>query len=290
MNILKNKTFFLLPYVYFIAIACGFAMIHFLLINQSNNKSDDLIFTVLPWAGLIFLLWQKKEQINLESDYLSSIMGFLLIGLILMKSVNLFWFEASFIKVIPLLGIIGLLLITSGFKSLKNYAREIIILTIFIIPSDSLERIVNRVFQVNVLTAKMSTMFLWYSGIEVSSDGAIINFPDSSVFVDYPCTGVSSMLILLKLSILAICVFNKSLKITIFLTFISIIIGFFLGVIRASILALIIKDTELFNYWHGDDGGSIFAMISMGVFALIYNFILPKIEKPKTQILQQFSD
>jgi cyanoexosortase A len=201
-----------------------------------------------------------------------------LISLVLAKSVSLFWFEASFIKLIPLLAIIGLFLITSGIKGLKNYAREIIVITIIAIPSDSLERIINQVFHVNILTAKIATVFLWYSGIEVSNEGAILNFPDASVFVDYPCTGVGSMLILIKLSILGICVFNNQNKTTIFLITISILIGFFLGVIRASILALIVKDTVLFNYWHGNDGGSIFAMISMAIFGLIYNFIVPKLD------------
>lgn len=282
MNIDKLKQNLLLPQFYLMAIAFGFAIIHLILTYQSNRNSDELIFTALPWLGVLILLRQKKDQVSLESDYLSTIIGFSLMSLVLAKSVSLFWFEASFIKVIPLVAIIGLFLVFSGIKGLKYYWREIIVLIILAIPSDSLERIINHVFIVNVLTAKIATLFLWYSGIQVSNEGAMIYFKDASVFVDYPCTGVKAILILLKLSILAICVFKHKWKVSTILIAVSIVIGFVLGVIRSSFLSLIVKDEILFNYWHGDDGGSIFATISMMVFALIYNFIIPKLEGQKS--------
>lgn len=277
----KVKKKILFPQIYLIGITVGFAILNIILIYQQNNNSDQLIFTVLPWLGVIILLWQKKDQVPLNSDYISTLIGMFFIFLVVSKSVSLFWFEASLIKVMPLLSIIGLFLIVSGFKGLKYYLREIFMILILAVPNDSLERIINEFFQVNIITAKFTSILLWYSGYQVSNEGDMIHFPDVSVFVDYPCTGVKAILILLKLSVLLICLFNHNWKISSLLITSSIVIGFVLGVFRASFLALIVRDQELFDYWHGPDGGSIFATASMIVFAIIYNLLIPKLNEQK---------
>ncbi len=278
MNLNKYQQIIFYPQFYLIVITIGFAIINFLLFSQSNPNSDELIFNLIVWAGLLSLLWKKKRNLPLNFDYFSTVIGFLLIIFVLAKSTSLFWFESSFIKVMPLLQIIGLFLIFSSFKNLKFYLREIIIISILAIPSDSLERVINHLFLVNIFTAKFASVLLWYFGIQVSNEGAMLYFSDSSVLVDYPCTGVKSALILLKLSILAVCIFTHKWRTILFLMVSAIIIGFGLGVIRASILSLIVKDEILFNYWHGDNGGSIFATVSMVLFAILYNFLIPKID------------
>lgn len=77
-------------------IVIGLTALHLLLTWRMADDIDRLIIDMLFWGGLLCFLWRKRNILNLESDIFSSFIGFLLIALVLLKSITLFGFESFF--------------------------------------------------------------------------------------------------------------------------------------------------------------------------------------------------
>lgn len=256
-------------------ILFGLTVLHLLLSWRVIGDIDQLIISVLFWRAILCLLCQKQDTLNLESGIFSSFFGFLLIGLVLFKSVSLFWFESSFLKLAPLLLALGLGMLASGIKGLKQYWRELTIVLLLCLPEPSaLSQLIEDLFKVSLLTAKFAIFVLWYLGFEASGAGVSVILPKGSVWVREACTGTNMALLLLKLAIVFILVFptNWSKKILVLIGAIS--IAFVNGGMRVALMAVVVSDHKVFEYWHGASGNQIFSTISILIFGLLCRFLL----------------
>lgn len=263
VRLLQNSKFYLF------GITVSLTALHLLLIWRVSGDADQLIISVLFWGAILRLVWQKRDILNLESDICSSFFGLLLIALVFYKSTSLFWVESSLVKIIPLIAALGSCLLASGIKGLKQYWRELIIVLLLCLPASLFTQIVDQLFQVGTLTAKFAVFVLWYLGFAVSRQGATIILPIGSVFVAPACTGISTALLLLKLSVIFILVFPTSWKQKILLAIAAILISFLVSGIRVAIIATAVANQEAFNYWHGGSGNQIFSTISILLFGLL---------------------
>ena len=196
INLLQNPKFCLF------GTAVGLSVLHLSLSWRMLSDVDQLILNVIFWGALLCVLWRKQDLLNLESDIFSSFFGLLLIGLVLIKSISLFWFEAYFLKLSPLLLALGLSLLASGIKGLKQYWRELLFVLLLCIPEGLFLQIFDKLFHVSVLTAKFAVFVLWYLGFKVAGQGINIFLPNGRVFVETACTGISTLLLLSKFSII----------------------------------------------------------------------------------------
>ena len=267
VKLLQNSKFYLF------GLAVSLSVLHLSLIWRVFSDVDRVIVNALFWGAILCLLWRKQDNINLESGIFSSFFGLLLVALVLLKSISLFWFETYFLRIIPLIGILGLGLLASGIKGLKQYWRELIIVGILCLPEQALPEIIEEIFKVTTLTAKFAGFVLWYLGFEVSRQGANVILPKGAVLVFPICTGTSSAIILLKLSAVFMLMFPTGWSKKILLAVGAVLIAFVTGAIRVALMAVVVSNQELFHYWHGSQGNQIFSSIAILTFWVLCYFL-----------------
>jgi cyanoexosortase A len=260
---LKQSDFWLL------AIATGLIAIHLTLTLRAKDGSL-LASSMLYWAAIASLVWAKRTTLNFDSNLPSSIVGLLLLALVLIKSFFLVGFD-PFLRVAPLLSALGLALIASGFKGLKQYWQELLILCFLAPPPSALSELIDT----SPITARLSTMLLWYAGYDVIRQGVNIILPDGGVEVYSGCSGIENMFHLLGLSILFLATFPTHLIQKIFIPIVALLTAFFINGFRVALMAILAAsaDKAAFEYWHKGDGSLAFSMISVMLFGTFCYFV-----------------
>jgi cyanoexosortase A len=252
--------------------AISLAILYLNLIWKTTADMDRLTTESLFLVAILWLLWRKREQLNYNSDPISSFLGLLLLGLILTKTISLFWFESILLPLVPPFSALALALIASGFQGLPQYSKELFFAWFLFFPTGVIGNFIDRFIHITILNAKFATYFLYYLGFNVASRGneVLLSLPKLGEFkavVDYPCAGVPMILLMLKLALLLICFFPLSKAQRILVPIVAIVIGFILGVIRVCILTLMIPEPAKFAYWHGSSGAQIFSTLAIVIFA-----------------------
>jgi len=252
------------PKYWLLAIATGLIVIHITLAARSGN-SDFSGTMFLVWGIVIYLLWEKKEKIPLESDILSTGVGVILMSLILIKSSAVVGYD-YFLRIFPLLATLSIGLMASGVKGLKTYLPQGIIFLWVAIPPGAILKIID----LSLLTAKTSALILHYTGYNVTRQGLFLRLPTGSVEVYDGCAGANIIHQLLGLSLIFLLMFPTNLTQKIVLPLAAIFIAFFLNSIRVALMAVLISYStkDSFEYWHQGDGSLIFSMIAVGLFGI----------------------
>ncbi|QLE58192.1 cyanoexosortase A [Nostoc sp. TCL26-01] len=274
---IKTNQFWLL------GIASSLIAIHLSLTSRQDGNLFAL--SILFWLATSFFVWQKRHSLNLESSLYSSIFGFIIIAIILLRSLAApSW---SFLGLFPLISGLGFSLIASGFKGLIQYRQELILLFFFKIPHILLTPIID----ISALTAKFATYILWYLGFEASVQGFNVVLPQGSVLVYSPCAGFDGILDLIRLSVVFLILFPlQGIKKRIFVLVSSMVIAFVTNGFRVALMAILTaaQNQQAFEYWHTGKGSLIFSMISTAIFGAFYYLLLlqenatTKILNPKT--------
>ena len=173
-----------------------------------------------------------------------------------------------------MMAVLGLGLLASGIKGLKQYWRELIIVLLLSLPESSFLQIIEELFNITTLTANFAVLLLWYLGFSVSRQGANIFLPNGAVSVAVFCTGISNALLLLKLSVLFILMFPTDWLKKIIVMIGAIFIAFVTSGIRVAVMAVVVSNQEAFKYWHGPQGNQIFATISILIYGLLCRVLL----------------
>jgi cyanoexosortase A len=237
---------------------------------------EDSFMDALALGTILFLLWKKRNSLKLESSMVASGLGVLLLFLMTFKGLSIFWFEPYFIRIATLGAAIGLALIASGFKGLKQYGSEFFVVLLLCVPSSMIFARALQAIDITTLTAKFSNLILWYLGFQSSRQGAFIYLPNGGVEILVYCTGLASSLALLRLAFLCMILFLKSWKSKLIIGVGAILIGFFLGAFRVILMALIVADKPNFEFWHGHTGSQVFSTIGILVFGLLANYLITK--------------
>ena len=262
----RNNIFWLL-----ISLA-GLGIFYLNLIWKTTENIDQLTTNILFYGAIFWLLWKRKEKVNIQSDLFSSFIGLSLLIIIIIKTISLFNFESNLLSLIPFCAGLSLALIASGFKGLGQYGQELFFAWFLFFPTGVIGNFIDNIVRITVLNAKFATYFLYYLGFNVTNRGnevllSLPNLGDYKAIVDYPCAGVPMILLMLKLSLLLVSFFpvEKSQRFSI--PMVSIAIGFFLGVVRVCILTLVIPEQATFDYWHGTEGSQIFSTLAIMIFS-----------------------
>ena len=265
-NLVKNDRLWLFSSL------IGISLLYLSSIAKTTGDIERLSTEALFWGGIIWFLWRKKERLNFDSDPVSSFIGFLLLGLVVFKTITLYSFESTLIPLFPVLMATALALIASGFRGSSQYVRELFFIWFLFFPTGVIGNFLDRIVHITVLNAKIASYFLYYLGFHVANSGneVILFLPELGKFkaiVDYPCAGVPMILLIFKLSLLLISCVSLTRKQQILIPAFSLIFGFLLGVIRVCILTLSIPNQAQFNYWHGAQGSQIFSTLAVIVFS-----------------------
>lgn len=261
-------------------IATGLMLLYMSLTLQLED-SDRISVNILACGSISFLIWEKRHTLRLNSGILAKFLGSILICLSALKSISIFWFESGLIRVLLLCSALGIALLASGFKDVKQYWREFIIIFILAIPEGIISSQIERLINLNLLTAKIGTLFLWYIGLEVSRQGVNIILPTGAVEVYTACSGLDSIILLFRLSIIYLLIFPTSFSRTILVLLSAISLGYLVNGFRVALMALLVafSNHKSFEYWHTGDGSQIFSLIAVLAFALSCSFLSQTNEK-----------
>ena len=253
---LNNSRFLLL------GIAAGLIALQ-LNITWKSGKTDFWGISVLFWVAVCSLVWKKRHSLNLETGWFSSFLGTLLIAAVLLKSTC---FNYSFPYVSPLIAAVGLGLLASGFKGLKQYWQELLILFFLGVP----QLILLGVIDISAFTAKFAAFALWYLGFEVSRQGVNVTLATVGVAVYPGCSGLENILYLLRLAVLFLVMLPTDSSQKIIVPLVAIFLGFVVNGFRVALMAVMVESSnhQAFEYWHKGDGSLIFSLISVLFFGL----------------------
>jgi cyanoexosortase A len=254
-----------------LGLVSGLVAIHLSLAFRGDNI--DLIgSSVLYWLAIAILLSRKRDRLKLGSDRLSTLFGILLIAIVLIKS----WFIVGsdiFLRLSPALSMIGIGLIASGRKGMKQYQHEIGLLILFAIPPG----LVLLFFDPSLLTAKFAGFALWCLGFQVSVQGITVSLPRGAIEVYTGCSGVTIMLQLLGVAVMNLFLVIPKLYQKILIPAIAVLSAFMVNGLRVALLAVIVAlgNQEAFEYWHVGNGSLVFSTIAVVIFSLICQQLLP---------------
>lgn len=272
-----------------VVLAIGLILIGIqLILTGFADEIDHIGMTLLFWAAVWMLLSEKKEQLNLASNPLS--ISLAIIGIFwLLSNVNLPIEQGNhFVRIAPLITGLTLGLLASGLHGLKQYRQELVILFFLGIP-----RVLSSLlFDVSPITAKFSTLLLWYAGFDVVNEGVFVILPTGSVKVYDGCSGIESMSYLLGLSIIFLILMPVRRFWRATLPLIAIWIGFFINSIRVSLMAYLVANStqDAFDYWHEGDGSKIFAIAAVCVLGVVCFLIAQQSKAPRKSPNQQLAE
>lgn len=264
-----------LPKLLLLGIAAGLMFLHLTLVWQQDYNNlwmTSLIF----WGAIGILVSQKCRQLTPTAGRLASGFGTLILVVVLLKSTSP---TLNYLNVFPLLSALGLALLASGFRGLKQYRQELISLFFFSVP----RLVVPVLIDLSPLTAKFATFLLWYLGFDVTRYGVNIILPEGAIVVYPGCSGLATILELLALAVLLLVLFPTRRKYQILVPLGAVSLGFFVNSIRVVVMAIAsAANEEAFNYWHTGDGSLIFALIAQLLFGLFCFGLLRLHEAPRS--------
>ena len=254
---LENTQFWLL------AIAGSLTAVYVSLYMRLDGNLSQLTISLLGLGAVFSLLAGKRQTLKFESDIFSSLLGILLIAFALLRS-NYVVTVDSIVELTPFIVFLGLALLASGIKGLRQYWLELLIIFVFNLPVEY----ISQRLDISIFTAKFSFAFLSYLGLPVLRQGVNIIMPTGAVEVYPGCSGMETMSQLVKLAILFIVMFPTSLAKRIIVPIAAIAIAFVVNAIRVALMAYLVakSNPEAFEYWHTGAGSEIFFLTCTVIF------------------------
>ncbi|MDJ0796874.1 MAG: cyanoexosortase A [Calothrix sp. MO_167.B12] len=269
-----------------VAIASGLIAIQMELTWRIIGNIDTLLIRLIFLISLSYLVWKRREQLQFNSDIISSLCGAIIIIFTTYKSISLFWFESHFIKFYALTSLLGWALIASGIQGLKQYMKEFLIILLLL----SEGFIISSISKINfsILGAKFSTFLLWYLGFDVHRQGINVILPTGYIEIYPGCSGLNAMFLLLQLALLFILIFPINPINKIILPVVAVLLAFIINGFRLALMALLVaaSNYQAFTYWHGQPGTEIFSTLSILSFGLFCHFILKQCQSKPINLLE----
>lgn len=173
----------------------------------------------------------------------------------------------------PIAATIGIALIASGWKGLKQYWQPILLAATLGIPVPFLFTALEKVIPLDEYTAQFANSVLWYGGVKVTQQGITITSEYGAVLVRTGCAGLPPILMLFRITLMFVLTFSVT-RFHIWILFLSsVAIAFIVNSVRVALLVIISQQTEIFNYWHDGDGSQIFSVIAVSIFLGFSNWL-----------------
>lgn len=255
------------PKFWLLAIAAAIAAVHLTLLSRSDN-SDLFATSLLFWLAAGSLVWDNRDTYKFDSNLIPSLVGLLFMALIFVR-VAFSPDSASSAWMLPFIATLGLGLLASGFKGLRQYWKELIIFGLLAIYP--LLKLTLQAIDLSELTAMAATFNLSYLGFQVQRQGVFLVMPTSRVEVYGACSGIQSILQLLCISVLFLLMFPLRHRWQSVLTVVAaIVIAFVVNAMRVALMAILNNagDKNAFDYWHLGQGSLIFSAIAVFFFGL----------------------
>ncbi|WP_017326521.1 cyanoexosortase A [Synechococcus sp. PCC 7336] len=246
-----------------IAIFVGLVGIHLISVWSSDNVnlwSASCLF----WAATIASLWRCRQALRCESSLAAIVTSFLLIAWILYKSLHLFDADI-FLRVSPILSLLGFGLLASGFQGLRPYAKAFQLLGFLAFPWELL-----YLLDITTSTAKFSAAVLNAIGFEVQRQGFLVALPNGAIEVFNGCSGVQLIAQLMGFTWLYLCWVAPKPIVRGIVAIAAVLLGFAINGLRVTLMAVLANAAayDWLAYWHLGDGSLLFPLAAAALFGL----------------------
>jgi exosortase/archaeosortase family protein len=227
--------------------------LHLLLVIKVTGHLDQWVLSALFWGVIIAQINQHLPR-QLPRSRSATGLGTLIICLLMLKTWHLYDTETAVVRLFPLVAFVGWSLMVRGWRLVPWWQVWALVITLSIPPRTLplvLESTMGEASQVT--TAAMAAFGLHYLGFEVVQQGSLIQLAGGTVDVEFACTGVALLALLLQVSVLiaAITHWRRFGKLAGW----SLLIATLLSVIRVAIMAAVVSHDAMFQFWHGPNGG-----------------------------------
>ena len=275
------------PAFWLLGTTVAMMALHLTLLSRTSDPelAQELFATyLLLWFAVGFLGWERRHDLTLESGAIgSTIGGGLLLGLLLLSAA--LPTSGSFLRAFPVVMVLGLGLLASGLRGLVQYWKELCLFGLLTL--NPLLKFGLDLINLPRLTAQAAAFMLWYTGFDVRLEGLSLLLPTGRVDVYGACSGVSSMLQMLYISVLFLMLFSlRSVVQQVLAVVLAVLIGFLVNAARVALMAVLVAFSQksAFDYWHTGDGSLIFAAIAVVLFGafcwLAFLRTLPVVSDP----------
>lgn len=238
-----------------------------------GDNLDDTAMVILTWAVAVLLVIRNRHNFKFETTPSAIATGALLITWVLIKSLLTRRVYDILFILTPVMSTVGVALIASGWKGLKQYWQPILLTATLGTPVPFLFSAIEKFIPVNVFTAQFANSVLWYGGLKVVQQGVTILSPYGAVEVARGCAGLPPIFMLLRITLMFVLVFPVS-RFNMWIMFPSAVaIAFIVNSLRVSLLVTISNQADLFKYWHDGDGSQIFSVISVSALLAFCNWL-----------------
>lgn len=260
------------PFYRLLSGATALMLLYLTLVARAGDTAHWGMSLLFIFAAGV-LLWEKRQSLQFGAGLTGWLAGAGLIVWVLWEG----WFihadeYQTTLRLLPLISALGLGLVASGFKGLKQYRQELTILFFLGVPSI----LAQFISDISPITAAFSATLLWLTGFAVTTTQAVyINLPGGSVQVYEGCSGMESITYLLGISVVCLNLFPVARIQQILLVGLAVLIGFVVNGIRVALMAVLFaaQQQAAFDYWHEGDGSLIFGVAAIIVFALIFRLL-----------------
>jgi cyanoexosortase A len=224
----------------------------------------------LGLSAIVYRVWQRRQKLALITSPVAWGLGMLLLAWVTLKG-GLMQEPDAFLRLLPVIAALGFALVTSGFKGLRQYWLEALILGFFQL-STMPGVVTSEIVHTQALTAKISTGMLYTVGFEAVQQGVRVILPTGSVDVLGPCSPTIPVVRLFEMLIFFLAIYPTTWIQRLILPFSAVIIGVGVNSIRVAILAVLTanQNTSGFDFWHHGMGSNIFSVANVIVFWLFW--------------------
>lgn len=273
------------PKFWFLSSVAAFAALHLALVNRSGN-SELLTTSLLFWVVAASLIWDQRQSLTFQSSLGASAIGATVLGLTLLRSADLPG-AVTFLHLLPLVCWVGLALLASGLRGLRQYWKELLIFGLLAL-HPFLEMFL-QVINLSRITAITAAFLLKYMGFIVERDGSFLNMPTGRVEVYAACSGIQSTLQMLNISVLFLMMFPLRTPCQRFFCLsVGVLLGYFVNALRVALMAILVafSNRQAFAYWHGGDGSLIFSALAVVLFGGFcwFTFLRHSNQKPDSGV------
>lgn len=266
------------------ALSAALTAIYFTLVWFADD-TGQLSMSMLFYFCVFSLLKEKASALTFRRDWPSYVVAIVLVAWVLLNSST--QTGDYTIRLFPFVSGIAIALFVSGWQNIRQYWRELTIFFFLGIPSF----LAYHLIDISPLTAKFSTLMLWYAGFDIANQGTFMALADGRVVqVVYECSGIDMVNYLLGMAIL--CLFMFPIPGAFKNTFVPILgglIGFLVNGFRVSLMVVLAKfDQNAFDNWHTGTGSYTFALLGVVMLGAVYWLLINQKESTVNELDYSF--
>jgi cyanoexosortase A len=262
---------------------------YFSLMVKASYSYDHISAITLGLSAILYRLWQRRGQLKLYSSPIAWWIGILLLFWVTLKCLVMPE-EDTFLRILPAIAAFGFALVASGWRGLKQYWLEGLIL-LFFLTTTMPGMISSELVHTNRITAEITASLLWNLGFDAYHQGVTVHLPKASVEVLGPCSPTIPIVRLLEMVVFFLAIYPTTWLQRLLLPIAAVAIAIGVNSVRIAILAIVnaASDPQAFDYWHDGTGSNIFSVINVIVFWLFWELLsrLPDWLRPLPEEPQQ---